>query len=367
VASVLHVRQDAAYTVGTAYDRVYGQLSRLAAQLDLADGVERIMQTFDAVCRRSLAFPLAGSVPRFSRINPDGTPFQFAVTAGAPAPALEFLGDAGWAGASGAARLRAGRACIAAVAHILDADAELHQIEGLLRQLAPENARALLADNGGAFWIGAGFKAPQMAALRIYVNGAWGNESDRWSRLHRLAAHFELLEPWHEARSILPCGMKPLGGAITIARNGAATGRIYVSGYGNRIEQYLALARRVSGEHFAGVLGQYAECLLRDDVRYPTPTAVCSFGLSAGRPLEFKLELCCHCLFESDVEASTRLRECFDAAGADAAEYLRVLDVLSEGRLDRNALRLHSYAGVGSNHDREYFPVYLQPALGSPR
>jgi hypothetical protein len=45
---------------------------------------------------------------------------------------------------------------------------------------------------------------------------------------------------------------------------------------------------------------------------------------------------------------------------------LRLLDVLSDGTLDSSALRLHSYAGVGVKRGVEYFPVYLQPALGHP-
>jgi hypothetical protein len=210
--------------------------------------------------------------------------------------------------------------------------------------------------------------APRRApALRIYVNGAWGNEVERWSRLHRLASHFDLDEPWLEARNLLPAGMKPLGGAVTIARDGAATGRLYVSGYGHRMQRYLAVARAVSGEHLADALARYACCLLGDDFRYPTASAVCSFGLSRGRPLETKLELCCHCLFRNDVEASTRLRACLAAVGADAGEYLQLLDILTDGRLDGGALRHHSYAGVGIRDDRAYFPVYLQPALGAAR
>jgi hypothetical protein len=349
---------------GSAYDHVRGQLFRLAAQIGLADDADRIAQTLAAVCRRSLAFPLGGRVPRFSRINADGTPFQLGVTPGATAPALEFLGDPGWDGVYGAARLRAGRTCIATVAEILGAAAELREIEPLLRDLAPDNARDLLADRGGAFWIGAGFARPRAAAVRVYVNGAWGPEAERCARLRRFAAHFGLLDAWLAAQRALPRGMKALGCAVTIARGAATTGRIYVSGYGNLIEQYVELARTVSGERFAGVLRRYAASLLRDDVAYPTPTAVCSFGLGAGRPLDFKFELCCHCLFANDVVASERLRSSFDAAGVDAGEYLRMLDVLSDGPLTGSALRLHSYAGVGVKHGVEYFPVYLQPALG---
>jgi hypothetical protein len=166
----------------------------------------------------------------------------------------------------------------------------------------------------------------------------------------------------------LPAGVKPLGGALTIARGRAATGRIYVSAYGLRIGPLCDLARAVNGERFAAALRAYARGLLRGDAAYPLPTAVCSFGLAADGPLAMKVELCCHCLFESDVEARERLGECFAAAGVDARAYAALLDVLADGGLDDRALRVHSFAGIGASHDargdREHYPVYLQPALG---
>jgi hypothetical protein len=366
MSSALALARDAARAPTCAYDRVRSQLFRLAAKAGVADDADRIGQAFAAVCRRSLAFPLAGRVPRFSRINADGTPFQLAVAAGHAAPALEFIGDPGWDGVSGAARLRAERTCLATVAHVVGADEELRGIEPLLHELAPESARELRAQSGGALWIGLGFAPPRAAAVRIYVNGAWGTEAQRCARLRRLAAHFGRLDAWLEAQRALPRGMKPLGAALTLVRGAPVTGRIYVSGYGHHLAQYVELAEAVGGGRFAAALRRYGECLLGDDAAFALPTAVCSFGLAAGRPLEPKLELCCHCLFRSDVAASTRLRACFEAVGADTGSYLQALDVLSDGKLDGSALRLHSYAGVGLDGGGERFPVYLQPALGPP-
>jgi hypothetical protein len=327
---------------------------------------ERIARTFDTICRRTLAFPHGARVPQFSRINADGAPFQFAVNVGT-APSLEFMSETAWPGASGSQRLRASRACIAAIAKLFDAEEELEEIEALIDELAPATAPALLTDPAGALWIGAAFMPMGGAALRTYVNGAWGDEAGRWQRLRRVAAHFGADDAWREAERLLPPAMKPLGAALAIAKDCAPTGRIYVSGYGHRFERYEALARAVSGERFAAMLHGYGERLLGADLAFPTPTAVCSFGLSAGRPLDFKLELCCHCLFASDLQASTRLRACFDLAGADAANYLRVLDALSRGNLDGDRLCLHSYAGIGCKQGAEYFSVYLQPDLRSQR
>lgn len=358
------VRRDPGNAAETAFERVRRQLLRLTSELGLDDDVERIVRAYRAICGRSLAFQPADRLARFSRINADGTPLQFATAAGAPARSLELFGEEGLPGMSGAERWCAGRACIAAVARLVDADAELADVARLLDELAPQNAAASSTARSGAFWIGASFAAKRSAALRIYVNGGWGEEAARWSRLDALASHFGLLDRWHEARSLLPAGMNAHGSALTVAKRRAAAGRIYLSGYGIHFDQYLALARALCGDHFAGVLGRYGERLLGDELRYPTPPAVCSFGLAAGQPLDFKLELCCHCLCESDAAAQARLLECFDAVGADAREYLGLLDVLAEGACSERDVRLHSYAGAGLKDGREYFPVYLQPSVG---
>jgi hypothetical protein len=348
---------------GAAYDRVRRQLTSIVERFDLKESEPRILRTYSAICDRSLAFPLGPQLPTFSRINNDGTPIQIATTLGAPFRVFQFVSETGWPGASGSERLRAGRECITTVARLLDADAPLQDVASLLSELVPENDPELLADPAGALWIGAAFASTHHPRLRVYVNGSWGRQDDQWVRLDRFASHFCALEAWREARKILPPEMKPLGSAVTLAREAAATGRIYVIAYGKLVKDYEKLARAVSGDRFAEALRQYAECLLGEDRCYPTPTVVCSFGLATRRDLDFKIELCSHCLYPSDAEASDRLRSCLDAAGVDTADYLHLLEVLTEGELNNSALELHSYAGIGVRDGESYFPVYLKPKL----
>jgi hypothetical protein len=330
---------------------------------DLQDSRAEILQTYEAICAKALAFPLGSRLPDFSRINQDGTPLQFATHPGAPFRSLQFLGEVGWPGASGGERLQAGRECVATLAGILDTDAAWAEAQKPLSFLAPDNDPDLLGDPAGVFWIGAAFAPARHPQLRIYVNGSWGRKNLRWTRLRRFASHFGALETWMDIERLLAPEMKPLGSALTLANDGTVTGRIYVSAYGKTIDYYQALAQRVSGGAFADVLRQYGDCLLGQDRAYPTPNAVCSFGLGAGRDLDFKFELCVHCLFSSDVDASERLRRCFDSAGVDMADYLYMLEILSKDGQNHGATELHTYAGVGVRNGERYFSVYLKPKL----
>jgi hypothetical protein len=351
------------FAAQSAYDRIQRQLTNLVSGFELQDSDALIQRAYDAICGRSLAFPVGARLSNFSRINHDGTPFQFATTVGSPVRSLQFLSEAGWMGLSAADRLCAGRECMASVASIFDVAAALVEAGDLLSLLAPENNSDLLIDPAGAFWIGAAFATSRNPQLRIYVNGSWGREEDRWTRLRRFASHFGALEMWMEVEKLLAPEMKPLGSALTFARDEPTSGRIYVSAYGKLIKYYEELAEATGGDGFADMVREFAECLLGEDIAYPTPTAVCSFGVAVGGSLDLKFELCGHCLFASDIDASDRLRSCFDAAGVDAVDYFHLLEVLSERALNDSATELHSYAGVGIRQGQRYFSVYLKPQL----
>jgi hypothetical protein len=348
----------------SAYGYVGSQIRALIAQFGLQSSQPQIEQVYAEICRESLAFPLGRRPPGHSRINHDGTPFQFSVTLGSPFRSLQFLGEAGTPGSSGAERIRVSRACIAAVARTLYADASLSAVFGLLDALAPGTDMDLLADPAGAFWIGAAFASGHAPRLKIYTNACWGGERDRWARLERLAGYFGALEPWQKLADTLAAELQPLGTSVTIAGREPPSGRIYLSAYGKRIAYYEALARSIHGDGFGQVLQQYGKCMLGNDTIYPTQTAVCSFGVGAGAELDYKFELCGHCLFSSDVEAASRLRAWFETANLDPVDYVDVLDVLAEGHLSDQAPDLHVYVGVGLKQGRPYSTVYLKPRLG---
>lgn len=349
----------------SAYSYIGSQIAALIPRFGLQSLQPQIVQVYEEICGESLAFPLGTRPAGHSRINHDGTPFQFSVTLGTPFRSLQFLGEAGTPGLSGAERVRASRDCIAAVARTLQADASLSDASGLLGALAPGTRVELLADPAGAFWIGVAFASGHAPRLKIYTNATWGSERDRWARLDRFASYFRALEPWQKLADTLATGLKPLGTAVTLTGKEPPSGRIYLSAYGKRVAYYEELARSIHGESFRQLLQHYAECMLGDDYPYPTPSTVCSFGTGAGTELDLKFELCAHCLFCSDVEAASRLRAWFEVAHLDPVDYFDVLDILSEERLNSQALDLHVYTGVGLKQGKPYSTIYLKPRLTS--
>ena len=117
------------------------------------------------------------------------------------------------------------------------------------------------------------------------------------------------------------------------------------------------------GASFMCQLRSFGRCVLGDDYVYPTQTAVCSFGLGDNPMLDFKFELCAHCLFTSDVEAASRFRAWFEVPHLDATDYWDMLDILSEGYLSDKAPGLHCYVGVGLQRGAPYTTIYLKPRL----
>lgn len=347
----------------SVYSYVGGQIATLIPQFGLQPLRPQIMQTYEKICRESLAFYLGTRPADYSRINHDGTPFQYAVTLGSPLRSLLFLSEAGMPGLPGAERIRVNRDCIATVAKSLQADAALASVTNLLDELAPNTHADLLADPAGAFWTGVAFASGREPQLRIYTNARWGSERERWSRLRRFASYFGSLKLWQRLENTLAPDMKPLGTAVTLGGETPPTGRIYLTAYGKHAAYYEELAKSISGDTFKHVLQQCAKCLLGDDYLYPTQTAVCSFGFGAGPALDFKFELCAHCLFASDVEATSRLQSWFAAASLDPTDYFDLLDILSEGHLSNRAPELHCYVGVGLKQGETYATVYLKPRL----
>lgn len=353
----------------SVYDTVGDQIAALIPRFGLEANQPQIRQVYGELCRETLDFPMGARSSGASRINQDGTPFQYAVTVNAsPFRSLQFISEAGLPGSAGAAlpgaeRLHANRDCLNAIAGRLQAGDALSQIDPLLDGLAPSGNVDLLADPAGAFWIGVGFMASREPQIRIYTNASWGNEKDQWGRLRLFASDFGALAAWQAVEKRLTADLKPLGTAITIGGHDPPTGRIYLTTYGKHISYYEDLAEAASGAGFKRVLQTFARCILGEDILYPTQTAVCSYGFGAGPGLDFKFELCAHCLFESDAEAEARLRSWFSTARMDPTDYHYLLEILSGGQLSHTAPELHAYVGVGLKQGAPYSTIYLKPKI----
>lgn len=360
-------REEAQGAPGSARAHVRTQLAALVEAFALEAQRPDILAVHDAIFRQSLDFPLDARPPGASRLTEDGTPIQFATAVGAHRPSLRFVGDAGPLGAGGVRRMRRARAAIDEVAGILGVEAALDSIRTLLEALAPENARAVIADPAGAFWIGAAFAPEAAAQMRIYLNGTPGSEVQRRARMRAFAAQFDKSREWEATEVHLPAALSPLGMALTLTPGRETKGALYWRAFGLRLDDYAALARRVAGAPSAEAIQAFGAALLGENARYPTASAVLSFGFGAAAGLAVELEFCGHCLFRDDAEARCRLLELFSATGVDPAPYLSLASHLLSGAPQVGALRVHSFVGLDAKSAGPAFTVYMKPDLTLPR
>ncbi len=282
-------------------------------------------------------------------------------------PSLQFLSEAGVPGSSGAERLTLSRERIGVLAPIYSSGKVVSETKDLIDKLAPSSDPDLLADPAGAFWIGAGFSPKAEPKLSVYINGKWGREDRMWPRFDAFVLHFNGTERWHEIEKVLITDMKPLGMSLTLGKGGQLGGRVYVSAFGNPLTYYEGLIRSIADREYNRLFRRFTENLLGEERRYPTRSVVCSFGFGAGTGLDFKFEICGHCIFASDVEAKEKVSKWLGFLGVDPATYLNTLEVMSEGHLNGINVDLHRFVGFGSRQKETYTSMYLKPSLNPSR
>jgi hypothetical protein len=349
--------------MSTWYSHVGTRIGWLISRFELEQSRAQIGRAYEILCRESLAFPMDRTPVHFSRLNHDGTPFQFSLSLGSFRPPLQFLSETGAPGASKANRMAASRYKIHALAALLGTNKPLERIVHLLDEVAPANHPELLLDSAAAFWIGVSFAPGQPAELRIYINGKWGGKNQRWARLKTFASHFPAFARWEEIEKLLFDRMQPLGMALALRADKPPTGRIYVSAYGNPISYYERVVQSYTSDTFRRLFGQYAETLMREDRHYPTPSAVCSFGLNSRPEPDFKFELCAHCLFSSDTDGAERFLDWLMFSNTNPAAYLDMLQAISGGDVSQTEVNFHCYTGFGVKQEITYSTVYLKPSL----
>ena len=360
-------------TSGTALAHVQGQLEKLARGFGLDAQATTIRDSFDAIFRHSLDFPLGTRPAAVSRLNEDGSAIQFATAVGADVPGLRFVGDVGPVGDSGADRNRVAREAIGDVAGIVGIRRELDEIMELLDAFAPQDDPILRRDQAGAFWIGLAFAPGIAPRLRLYINGSWGKAPQRWARVAEFAARAGQARAWDRVRKQLPSALEPLGLAITLASGEPPLGTVYLRAFGVRMSDYARAAETAAGPAVAAAIGKFATALLGDDAAYPTPAAVMSFGLgpisgtapTSGNPgpLSAELEICGHCLWRDDAEARARLMQVIAGMGLDPGAYLTLADELMTDPRKPGPPRVHSFIGVDSKSPAPVLTVYMKPDL----
>ncbi|HVP22990.1 MAG TPA: hypothetical protein VMS77_03660 [Conexivisphaerales archaeon] len=346
----------------TLYDVVRSQLEGLSSSLGLERQHEEMLEVYREICRESMAIPVGTRPPGFSRINADGTPFQYSLALGPSSSSLHFLGEAGVPGTSISERLELSRRRLTALADFLGIGEDLASVSDTLDQLVPSGDRDLQADASGALWIGAGFSASSPPSMTAYANTRWGTDQRMWERLESLFARFGEPSGWGSAKELLASGMKPLGAAVTIGGRKPPRGRVYLSAYGNPHKYYSELVGKATNEEFSNIFEGFLSTMLADDVLYPIRSSVCSFGVGDPRDGGFKFELCGHCSLLSDGQVRERYMRWLVGQGIDGRPYEVLLDSVSRGPVSARSIELHSYLGVGRRMGDVYSTVYLQPS-----
>ena len=346
-------------------DQIRSQLQRLIPLFGVERQAPAILACFDTLCRESLNLELRRRAPEFSRINADGTPFQFSLRLSRDGPTpLQFLSEAGRPGCGMKERRNANLASLAGLARVCGVVEQVAQIIPVLRRLAPEGDKEMLADASGIFWLALSFRPDAAPSLTVYVNARWGAEAARWQRLDAAAAFFDSTDHWRLLASRVPPGLSPLGMAFTLSPAKPASDRIYLQAFGQPLSVYRTLfAAAVTMPGASSAFDEFAAQMLRDGVGFPTRSAVFSIELPAAQLAGAKFELCAHCAFASDAEAAGRISGWLQRLGVDEQIYHSTLASLSGSRpVSSSALpSLHAFVGVGARKSEPYASVYLNP------
>ncbi len=350
------------------FDPLREQVEQLIGVFGVETQASTILAAFDALCAESLHIDARQRTPELSRINVDGTPFQYSLSLGRNRRApLQFLGEAGRPGGDIEERLKAGRVALARLAEVCGIIEESVEIDPLLRIAAPANDHHLLADRAGIFWFAVSFHPDTTPALTVYINGRWGPTESQWRRLEDAAAYFERLDPWRSLRASPAAGFAPLGMAVTLKRGEPPSGRFYLSAYGVAVNVYRSLFLGLADDRGAdATFDSFVRHVIGADVRYPTRSAVFSVGLGPSHEAAPKLELCAHCALDHDVDAAHRISAWLLDSRFDDGLYDSVLHTLTATRplSGTHVPTVHAYVGIGWRSAGQYASIYLNPGPG---
>lgn len=344
------------------YDLIAEQLQALLPRFGLERTSAHLYRAYELICSESLGPHPGAQAGRSSSLNHDGTPIQFALALGHGAAPLQFLSEAGDPELSNTDRREFVVSRVRTLSALLQLKGDLNFVGAVIDRAAAVSAHEADPDRGGTFWIGASFAPGGKRGLKIYINGKNGTENEQWARLDRFAEHFGSLEKQHELKRLVTGKMSPLGMAISLSGDGSPAGRVYFSGYGNRVSYYEHLLQHCGGEQYVDAFGEYTEVMLGEDRAYPTQSAVISVGIgpTVSPRTDAKIEFCGHCLFQSDSQALDRCLRWLALRKIDARPYVELLDVIA-GPMSPAKVNTHIYLGLGWQEQHEYTTIYLKP------
>jgi len=330
------------------------RLARLIRRIGVGEREDQIRRCVELVCGGSLG---AG----WSSLNADGSPMQFALSLSrGRRPGFEFVGEAFRTGMEYPGRRAFGLQVVAQLAEVIGLEAESEAVRHHLETLTDSGPAQDCEDPAGAFWIGAAFEASGTASITIYANARRGEKDARWKRLARFAESITNAE-WAQIFSVAErSALSPLGAGVRISRRGSPHVRVYFGAYGVKPEDCRRIFREAGGgEPFDGTLAVFFEETMAAEATLPTGSAVFSWGARGDKRWWPKLELCGHCAWKSDREATGRCGKWLDRLGVDAALYRDAAEILTADREEPQGV--HAYVGVGMKQDDPYASIYLNP------
>ena len=255
------------------YRLVSDQITGLMPLFGVVAVADQVQKTLALIGSGALAPPDGQRIQRPSRLNADGTPFQFAMTLGADLP-LQFLCEPASLDLCNVARLRIVHEQIDALFLLLGlANADL--VHAWLDRMAPVEDPDLATDDAGPVWFGAAFARGAAPKLKIYVNAKWGPSADRWLRMGLLADHVDAAAAWRRLQAMLPATLRPLGVALNLSANAMPEGRLYFYGQDMTFADYRSLAAALGCDALGPHLLMLEAELLADDAPFATRSAVC--------------------------------------------------------------------------------------------
>lgn len=343
-------------------DLIEHQIDQMIPLFGVAPQASMIRRAYRALCGASLAIEPGACAPECSRINTDGTPFQFALHLhAAGAPALQFLGETGRsAGKPEDPTLEL--AFVEQLGDMLGLSAQVARVRPWLESWTQHRDWEPGAGMAKTLWFALAFAPGTKPVLTVYLNDAWGQPLERWRRLQALADRLGAPAGCECHGAALP--LAPLGAALVLRADGRCSGRVYLSGFGVAVERYReTLSSQADGRRAVEAFDGFVYHLLGDDAGYPTRSSVYSYELSAAPSNAVKIELCAHCAFDDDRQAAARISAWLTASRMGCDVYRATLDVLLGGRTLSTTGRpgVHSFVGLGLRSGEPYASIYLNP------
>ena len=200
--------------------------------------------------------------------------------------------------------------------------------------------------------------------VRLYANNGWGEPTARWLRL------ISALRQLNAGR--FGAGLQPLlallvpafsaaGFAVTLPPSPPLC-KLYLRPIAPPWSTVRALAQAVLGPRSGGFITAIEDGLGQSLETLPERALIVSIsGSAAGGPLDVKLDLCGHCLFEDDARPARVVERLGRSLGLDISPYRAMAEDLG-GLRTRIPHDMVAFVGVGSNAAGENrINVYLTP------